>query len=171
MEDVLTFTVGGTGSETITVGLSLDGNVSALSPASYEQNIQYNFGTPEVYFEGGTGFSPPITGPTSGWLTSSFAGLTMSGFNFTGTLTVTNGEIVPITFIQQMNCDVGAVCDFSDTTQLSLTLPSDVSYTSASGVFLTQSSSGSPVPEPGSLSLMALAIVAAGWVARRRSVG
>lgn len=166
MDDALTFTVGGTGSETITVGVSLDGTVSS---AVYSQMIEYFFGSQEMFFEAGSGFSPPITGPTSGWTTSGFTGLTESGFNFTGTITVTNGEVVPITFIQDLGCGFGAVCDFSDTTQISLSLPSDVTYTSASGVFLTQTQTPTATPEPSSLLLMGLAVAGVGWVGRRRS--
>ena len=163
MEDQLTFSVGGSGSDTITVGFSLDGNVTAGVPATYSQLVEYNFGNPLLFWSAGTAFGP-TTSPTTGWNTFSFTGNTATGFNFVGTLTITNGEVVPISFIQQLNCNNGAVCDFQNTGQMSLVLPSDVTYSSASGVFLTQSAT---TPEPGSLVLMGLGFAAIGCLRRR----
>jgi hypothetical protein len=67
-------------------------------------------------------------------------------------------EIVPIQFIQQISSSNGTICDYSNTGQLSLMLPSDVTYTSASGVFLTQAASSAP--EPSSLLLIGLGLAA-----------
>ncbi len=130
---------------------------------------EQNFGTGFMNWQSGAGIASPDTDFTNGWNSFSFTNNTQTGFNFTGSLTVTNGEVVPISFLQQIECGNGTICDYSDTAQMSLTLPSDVTFSSASGVFLTQTSQSSPVPEPGSLSLMALALVGAGWVWRRRS--
>lgn len=166
MQDQLTFAVGGSGSDTIDVGFSLDGAVAPnVGAGSWLHTIEYNFGGPLMYWESGSGFSGPVTSPTSGWNTFSFTGDSLTGFTFAGALTVTNGETVPLSFIEQLNCNIGAVCDFSNTGQMSLILPPDVSYSSASGVFLTQDATA---PEPASLFLMTLGILAAGYVWRRR---
>jgi hypothetical protein len=168
MKDQLTFAVSGTGSDTIGVAFSLDGNVKPgnVGAGSWVQTIEYNFGNPLLFWQSGSGFNSPTTAPTTGWNTASFTGNSLTGFNFVGTLTVTNGEVVPISFIQQLNCNNGAVCDFSNTGQLSLTLPSDVSYSSASGVFLSQGVTATP--EPSLVFLTGVGFVAIGYTGRRR---
>ena len=81
-----------------------------------------------MFFEAGSGFSRShITGPTSGWTTSGFTELSLIiRIQLHGDITVTNGEVVPIIFLQDLGCGFGSICDFSDTAQMSLTLPSDV---------------------------------------------
>jgi hypothetical protein len=168
MEDLVTFIVGGTGTDTITVGFSLDGGYTVGAAGSYSQFIQEQFGGALMEWgasQDSTGHGPN-TSPTTGWNTFSFTNDTLSGFNFLGTLTVTNGEVLPFLFIQQLNCNNGAVCNFQNTGQMSLNLPSDVTYTSNSGVFLTQSAS---TPEPGSIFLIGLGCAAIGCLRRRQS--
>jgi hypothetical protein len=171
MKDQLTFAVGGSGSDTISVGFSLDGNVNPgnVGAGSWSQTIEYNFGSPFLFWQSGSGFNSPTTAPTARWDTASFTGNSLTGFNFVGTLTVTNGEVVPISFIQQLNCNNGTVCDFSNTGQMSLILPSDVSYSSASGVFLTQGATATP--EPSLRFLTGFGIVAIGYIGRRHLAG
>ncbi|MGA3019382.1 MAG: PEP-CTERM sorting domain-containing protein [Bryobacteraceae bacterium] len=165
-QDDLTFYVTGGGSDTVTFNFSLDGNINGgYYGPNYSMVIQENFGGGLLYWDAGSGGGPPTTSPTSGWNTFSFTNNTLTGFNFTGTLTVTNGEDVPVYFLQQLACNNGNICDFSNTAQMSLILPSDVSYTSDSGVFLTQSAS---TPEPCSIMLLGLGLAAVGCLRRRQ---
>jgi hypothetical protein len=168
--DNLTFSVAGGGSDTITFNFALDGTIGSASDIggnSWSMAAEETFGTGFMNWQSGASLSPD-TADTAGWNTFSFTNNTQTGFNFTGTLTVTNGEVVPIQFIQQIACNNGTICDYSNTAQMSLVLPSDVTYTSASGVFLTQQG-GSSVPEPGSLLLMGLGIAAIGCARFRGS--
>jgi hypothetical protein len=169
--DYLTFSVAGDGSDTITFNFALDGTIgNSTGPMfgnSWTMAVEENLGAGSLNWNSGASLSPD-TANTAGWNAFSFANNTQTGFNFTGTLTVTNGEVVPIQFIQQIACNNGTICDYSNTAQMSLILPSDVTYTSASGVFLTQQAE-SPVPEPSSLVLMGLAIAAIGCAQFRRS--
>jgi len=172
MSDVLTFT----GSGTVTFGFALDGSVSFLGippgmgydPSSYSQTVGLSLtgSSGDAYMEwGGTangaanaGVGPTYTTNTSGtlgWNNGAGAGVysndTYNGFLFSGTLTVHSGEVLDIALNQGMNCNYGASCSFQNTGQLSLILAQGVSYTSASGVFLTQTNS---TPEPGTWVLL-----------------
>ena len=60
------------------------------------------------------------------------------------------------------SCGDGFNCDFSHTGAISFTLPSDVTFTSDSGVFLTDA------PEPGSLVLLSTGLGLAALPRRRR---
>jgi hypothetical protein len=166
--DTLTFIVAGGGSDTIIVGFALDGTIgNSTGPMfgnSWTMAVEENFGAGFLDWNSGASLSPD-TGSTTGWNGFSFANNTQTGFNFMGTLTVTNGEVVPIHFIQQLSCNNGTICDYSNTGQLSLILPSDVTYTSASGVFLTEAASSTP--EPSSLLLIGIGLAGFGCLRRR----
>ena len=105
----------------------------------------------------------------SGWGSPIFTNESAGGFNFSGTIDVTNGEAVPLLMALQLYCVSGEICDFSHTAALSFTLPSDVTFTSDSGVLLTQTS-GSAAPEPASFLLLGagLAALAARTLVRHR---
>jgi len=57
----------------------------------------------------------------------------------------------------------GSSADYSHTMRFDWNLPDDVTYTSASGVFMTAA-----VPEPANLSMLAGGLGLLGWLARRR---
>ena len=55
----------------------------------------------------------------------------MTGFDFTGVFDVTNGEYTPFYMSFEIDpCGYSYTCDFRDTDQVSLALPTGVSYTS-----------------------------------------
>jgi len=172
-DDNLTFSVAGGGSDTITFDFALDGNIgNSTGPGfgnAWSMAAEQNFGAGFMNWQSGAGFSSGNTPLTAGWNAFSFTNNTQTGFNFTGTLTVTNGEVVPIQFLQVVDCGDGTICDYSNTAQMSLILPSDVTYTSASGVFLTQSPvPPSAVPEPSSMLLFGSVLLGLGGTVKRR---
>ena len=172
-DDNLTFSVAGGGSDTITFNFALDGNIgNSTGPTfgnAWSMAAEQNFGAGFMNWQSGAGFSSGNTPLTAGWNAFSFTNNTQTGFNFTGTLTVTNGEVVPIQFLQVVDCGDGTICDYSNTAQMSLILPSDVTYTSASGVFLTQSPvPPSAVPEPSSMLLFGSVLLGLGGTVKRR---
>jgi hypothetical protein len=164
--DGLTFTVAGGGSANVVLTFALDGSLSTNNTGSYSAEIKYFIGSADMDWTGATG-SGVGTAQTSGFSSFTYTNDTISGFQFQGTFSVTNGEALPLFFSQEMNCNTGSVCDFQNTGQMGLILPTGVSFTSNSGVFLTQTE-GSAAPEPGSLLLMGLGIAAIGCFGRRR---
>jgi len=100
-----------------------------------------------------------------GWVNPSLTHESLGGFDFRGVLDVTNGESLPLLMSLSLDCNTGEVCDYSHTAQLSFGLPSDVTFTSDSGVLLKGTSS---VPEPSSLLLMLPGLLGLGWVRRMR---
>ncbi len=171
MIDGLTFFVPGGGSANVTMTYVYDGNLGATDPSepSYSSEIKYFIGSADMDWTGASNINGTQVGTaeTSGFNTFIYTNNTASGFQFQGTFTVTNGESLQLFYTQEMNCNTGQVCDFSNTGQMGLVLPTGVSFTSDSGVFLTQSE-GSAAPEPGSLLLMGLGIAAMGCFARHR---
>lgn len=81
------------------------------------------------------------------------------------------GEDTEIGLLMQLQTIGGfGTADFSHTAALSFDLPSNVSFTSASGVFLSATNpggGGGNVPEPPVLALLAAAAVAVRWSRRR----
>ncbi len=166
IQDSLTFSVTGSDS-TISMGFSLDGLLGLGAESTYDQNIQFSMGSANMQWVAqAAGNPPPFTGNTNGFDTFAFTNDSITGFNFLGSFTVTNGEVLEMSFIQTMDCSDGATCDFSNTGQMSLNLPTGVSFTSTGG-FLSQPV-GASAPEPGSLLLMGLGMAAIGFFGRRR---
>jgi hypothetical protein len=150
LSDKVTFHVAGGGAATLTLGFSLDGSLGNGNPAewSYSQNIEYKIGTADMLWGVGDtqgSVAGPTFSGTSGFLTSTPVVGTPSGFSFQGTFQVTDGQVLPVFLSQSMNCNDSAICNFVNTGQMSLILPAGVTYTSASGVFLTQTQ-GAPGP-------------------------
>jgi hypothetical protein len=65
-----------------------------------------------------------------------------------------------------MWCYYGITCDFGNTQTVALSLPTNVSFTSASGVFLSAGNPSITVPEPESITLLAFSLI--GFSAARR---
>ena len=167
----LTFFVAGGGSRQVTVTSSLDGSIGSFANANSLSGLSYNmnFGASNFsYVSQGSqlGFAFN-TGTPAGWDNFGFTNVTETGFDFTGSFTVTDGEKRSFSQRLYLICQEGVTCDFSNTGRVGLQLPPGVSFTSGSGVFLQPPATGA-VPEPASWAMMIAGFGLAGGVMRRK---
>jgi hypothetical protein len=174
--DQLNFTVAGANANTVTqIGVtftvtgSLSGTGDSLGEGGAELISGLALGNASEQFittlNPNTGSPTGLTDSASGWTSYLFSGATVDGgYVFTGTYQVTGSSFsVPLSFALDCSAAGGTTCDYSHTGVISLSLPSGVSYTSASGAFLTGVSA---VPEPASFVIAGLGIALVGALRR-----
>jgi hypothetical protein len=160
--DVLTFTIAGAGPTTvtdITVDYNLDGTISFGSFAQHNATDALFFGSALTEFSSDTAQT---------WASANFISSSPTDGVFQGVYALVGSSVtLDVDLKLNLGCEDGCSEDFSNTSQIGLVLPSNVSFTSNSGVFLTQSGS---VPEPSSWAMMLLGGlgVGAGIVRRGR---
>jgi hypothetical protein len=162
--DTLIFTVHGPGVNGSTItNIGISDNLNGIDPdTGFTNGINFAL----VVGEGAQGsadaaFSYSTPGPSTvsqlGWVSANVSSSTLSNFAFQG---VFSGQGATFTDTVDLKLSVACsneTCDYSHTGTLSLNLPSNVTFTSASGVFLTQPVS--EAPEPGSWAMMAGGLV------------
>ena len=180
--DTLTFTVQGANATTVTeipFTFSVEGSAAAgsvgdqLSASAAVQVVDSNSASFEcqgavfpIGCEGGAGraewSSDTVTSPSNQEQDTAFVIYdtpsvdTLTDFTVGGMLVITGPQAIDdITAQLNLQADIGTL-NYDDTAQFSFTLPLGVTYTSASGVFDTQTSA---VPEPDSLPLLATALL------------
>jgi hypothetical protein len=113
--------------------------------------------------------NPTTTLPTSGWVSTSVTGANTTTETFTGIFAVPAGISTDgLNAWLELSCGDGDTCDFSHTATLSISTGNGVSYTSASGVLLTQTGSSTPEPSSWAMMLVGGLCMGAGVVRRRR---
>jgi len=144
MSDSLTFHIPGAVASTVTnigVSFQLSGSSTLLgSSQAYAGLTTYlSFGSGVIWWHFFTQDSPPEQiVQNSGWTSSQVASQTSSSFIFNGVLSVTGANPTANLSAQlALQCQ-SANCDYSHIGAVTLSLPSGVTYTSASGTFLTQ---------------------------------
>jgi hypothetical protein len=183
--DTLTFTIAGAGANTVTdiaVFFTVDGGMTVNTAAGDSNgSLQaiLNFGNASIsdiinasanLNNDPVPYTPFLLAPSgSGWVSFSVTPTgpvaAPSSFTMEGIYAITGPSAsLGIQGLLSAGCGLGTSCDYSHTGAISFSLPNNVSYTSASGVFLTQTNQS---PEPGSmvLALIGMLLVAGGKTA------
>jgi hypothetical protein len=144
MSDLLTFHVPGANASTITnIGISfqLNGTFALLGDSqAYNGLTTYmSFGNGIIWWHYFTQDSPPAqVVQNGGWNSFDISSQTGSSFVFNGVLSLAGANPTANLVAQlALQCQ-SANCDYSHTGAVTLTLPPGVTFTSASGTFLSQ---------------------------------
>lgn len=84
-------------------------------------------------------------------------------------LVSSNGEEVPFMMALGVSSAAGGMASFGHTLSVSFNLPAGLKMSDESGVFLTDTSSSSPVPEPASWAMLIGGFALVGGAVRRRN--
>ena len=113
--------------------------------------------------------NPTTVMPTGGYVSTSVTGANTTTEDFTGVFAVPAGMSTDaLNAWIEISCGDGDTCDFSHTATFGMSSVNGVSFTSASGVLLSQTGSSTPEPSSWAMMLTGGFGVAAGLVRRRR---
>jgi hypothetical protein len=160
ISDTLTFTIAGAGPTTvtdITVYYNLDGTISTGGFAQQSESDHLFFGSALTEFYSDTAQT---------WASANFISSSPTDGVFEGVYALVGSTVtLNVDLSLSLGCEDGCSQDFTNTSQISLSMPSNVSFTSASGVFLTQTT---PEPSSWAMLLIGSGCMLAGIARRRR---
>ena len=171
--DTLNFNIAGATATSITnimVSFTLDGTL--LSPpgaASIREALNFGNASATVTHNLGNGGDSSIFGQ-SGWVSYSWNNSNSSRTKFTGIYALSGAsQTLGIYNYLQGESGNGGASLYGHTSALSFNLPSNVNFTSNSGVFLQGLGTPGGVPEPASWALMIAGFGLTGAAMRRRA--
>jgi hypothetical protein len=190
--DLLDFTIAGANTSTvtnITVVFRLDGSLIAPdahgatglgTPYTTLQNA-FNFGNANglVFFEllaANDRYGQPLprlnqSNSQSGWVSYNWSTISPTLTEFTGVYALT-GATQSLGIRNALNgyAATGASFDYGNTSSLSFILPTNVTFTSASGVFLNANNNAVPEPATWAMMLFGFGLVGSAMRRGRRSI-
>jgi PEP-CTERM motif len=183
LSDTLTFNVAGANANTITditLQWKIDGTgfegVTCGKTGGAVLNGYLAFGGSasastgwETCYDGKTADQPVPLSPAGNWASYDIVSNTVTNTTVDLTYALKGAiDTLPITLFLDGYADAGASMDYMNTGSVQfLDLPSDVTYTSASGDFLVGTRSGS-VPEPAPLALFAAGLAGLAFARHRK---
>ena len=174
--DLLTFTIAGATAATrtnISVSFTLDGAFNVFDPraaASVQSDTYFGSGFAQYVFNdyGASSFNYQRYGDR-GWVSSQWTVNSPGNATFTGVYTLNGAsDTVGVWHDLLASAQAGADSSFFHTSRFSLTLPENVTYSSASGTFLSGGLTAG-VPEPATWAMLILGFGMIGSGMRRRN--
>lgn len=168
--DLLTFSIAGASSTTVTlieIGFSIDGGMvysgAPFSETALSGDLRFGDAFARVVF--GSGVVP--SEGQGGWVSGSWSAAANADLNtFTGIYALVGATpTLGVRAALGTRASSLSSADYGNTASFQMSLPTHVTYTSASGVFL----SAAPVPEPGTWALMLAGMGGVLLRARRRA--
>jgi len=179
LSDLLTFNVAGANSSTVTdigVTFTVDGSVDPGTPGAAnggvlsEYNLKLGSATIDYVYDTGDDPDPNLIPINQFWVSTSITSESPDSFIFSGVYALTGAsDPLAIQMLLSETCTGNASCDVSHTGAVTFDLPSNVTFTSASGVFLTAPTTATP--EPSYSVLAGIGLLGLIVFARRRHAG
>jgi hypothetical protein len=171
LKDSLTFNIAGASSSTVTdigVTFTVDGNVTYANGSGAELTDSMLFGGANIdYVYDSAGSDPNHIVEVGGWASYDITSESADSFVLSGVYALTgSSDVLTTQLLLSLQCQGDASCDVSHTGAISLSLPSNVTFTSDSGVFLSQPLT-TATPEPSYAGLLGLGFAGTLLVARR----
>ncbi len=173
--DTLNFSIAGADPATVTqigVTFAIDGNltnsINAFSVAGVQGDLRFGDASATVSYQLASVLSQSLT--SGGWLSGSWAEGSNPGQSiFTGVYgLIGSNPVVGIRSALAASASSVATSDYANTSTFRFMLPTNVSFTSNSGAFLSAPSGA--VPEPAAWAMMIAGFGMIGVTMRRRSV-